>query len=107
MQTQYYLFLKYILQVYLNISPTILKIKLIFRFGLPNLVTDELKKLVPKAVFATNPCRIQYCTREIVVFRANLVTKFLQGSLYKPPREDIGNCVSIFEDILYFKECKF
>lgn len=66
---------------------------IIFRFSLPNLIANELKKLVPKAIFTTNPCRIQYCTREIVVFRANLVAKFLQGSLYKPPREEIGSCV--------------
>ncbi|KAG5866920.1 hypothetical protein JTB14_013530 [Gonioctena quinquepunctata] len=63
------------------------------RFALPEFVTGEMKRLYPKAIFATNPCRLQYCTREIVLFRADLVPKFLQGTLHKPARDEIADCV--------------
>ncbi|XP_072385844.1 DNA polymerase epsilon subunit 2 isoform X1 [Diabrotica undecimpunctata] len=60
------------------------------RFALPDYVTTDFKKLLPKATFTTNPCRIQYCTREIVVFRADLMPKFLQGTLHKPKKEELS-----------------
>ncbi|CAG9813336.1 unnamed protein product [Phaedon cochleariae] len=63
------------------------------RFGLPDYVTSDMKKVFPKAIFPTNPCKIQYCTREIVLFRADLTPKFLQGTLFKPSKEDIGDCL--------------
>jgi DNA polymerase epsilon subunit 2 len=37
--------------------------------ALPSYFTGELQAVLPSAVFATNPCRIRYYTREIVVFR--------------------------------------
>nr|XP_023026424.1 DNA polymerase epsilon subunit 2 [Leptinotarsa decemlineata] len=63
------------------------------RLGLPDYVTGEMKRLLPKAIFPTNPCRLQYCNREIVLFRADLVPKFLQGTLHKPPKEQIVDCI--------------
>ncbi|XP_066152304.1 DNA polymerase epsilon subunit 2 [Euwallacea fornicatus] len=64
------------------------------RFELPKCVTEDIERTVPNAIFATNPCRIQYCTKEIVVFRADIVAKLLQGSLHKPRQEDIPKCVT-------------
>lgn len=64
------------------------------RFGLPTFVTEDLKKLLPKAIFATNPCRIQYCNKEIVVFRADILAKLLQGSMYKPDKDHIQDCIT-------------
>lgn len=43
-------------------------------------VTDKL----PLAVFTSNPCRIQYCTQEIVVFREDLVNKMCRNSIHIP-----------------------
>ncbi|CAG9861657.1 unnamed protein product [Phyllotreta striolata] len=63
------------------------------RFGLPSYVTSDIKKLVPKATFATNPCRIQYCTREIVLFRADLMPKLLRGTLHKPSKDELLDSV--------------
>lgn len=37
--------------------------------ALPSYFTAELSALLPGAVFATNPCRIRYFSRELVVFR--------------------------------------
>nr|CAI5846843.1 unnamed protein product [Callosobruchus analis] len=64
------------------------------RLALPKYLTDQVKNVLPKAVFATNPCRIQYCTREITVFRADLLCKFLQSTLYKPSKDDIIDCLT-------------
>lgn len=61
---------------------------------MPHYVTEEMKKALPSAVFASNPCRIQYCTKEISVFRADILAKFLQGTLHKPAKQDLPKCVS-------------
>ncbi|CAH1112216.1 unnamed protein product [Psylliodes chrysocephalus] len=66
---------------------------LVPRFGLPSYITSDIKKLIPKAIFATNPCRIQYCTREIVIFRGDLMPKLLQGTLKKPSKDEIPECI--------------
>lgn len=67
---------------------------LIPRLSLPKYVTENVQTLLPNAIFATNPCRIQYCTKEIVVFRADIMAKFLQGTLHKPAKEDLTKCVT-------------
>ncbi|KAF5305724.1 hypothetical protein FQR65_LT07620 [Abscondita terminalis] len=63
------------------------------RFSLPKYITEDFKKLVPNAIFATNPCRLQSYTREIALFRADVLIKMTQGSLYKPEKEDRTNYV--------------
>eukprot|EP00775_Hariotina_reticulata_P005085 gene5085-5326_t len=40
---------------------------------LPTYFTAELHSVLPTAVFATNPCRIKYFSREVVVFRHDLL----------------------------------
>ncbi|KAJ8980174.1 hypothetical protein NQ317_011418 [Molorchus minor] len=62
------------------------------RLPLPSCVTSEMTKILPKAIFTTNPCRLQYCTREIALFRADIVAKLLQGTLYKPSSDEIAHC---------------
>ncbi|KAF7266756.1 hypothetical protein GWI33_019933 [Rhynchophorus ferrugineus] len=64
------------------------------RLELPNYVTADVKKILPNVTFATNPCRIQYCTKEIVVLRSDILAKMLQGSLHKPIREEIPKCLT-------------
>ncbi len=59
------------------------------RPGLPKYVTEELLKKVPTAEFATNPCRIQYCTQEVVVMRDDIVTKMCRNCIYFPETGDI------------------
>lgn len=63
---------------------------------MPDFVSSEFLKLVPNAIMATNPCRLQFCTREIVLFRADVLAKMMQGTLYKPSKEDIPEYVSIY-----------
>ncbi|XP_037034070.1 DNA polymerase epsilon subunit 2 [Bradysia coprophila] len=51
---------------------------------LPNCLWKDFQKKVPRAIFATNPCRLQYCTQQIVVCRADLVTKFCRNTIHFP-----------------------
>ncbi|CAH0598362.1 unnamed protein product [Chrysodeixis includens] len=60
------------------------------RPSLPNYLTDTIQnKLGDNAIFTTNPCRIQYCTQEIVVFRQDLVMKLCRNTLHFPESGDI------------------
>ncbi|CAG8470327.1 88_t:CDS:10 [Cetraspora pellucida] len=48
---------------------------------IPNVYTSRLKSKVPKAVFTSNPCRIKYCSQEIVIFREDIVYKIKRNSI--------------------------
>lgn len=50
-------------------------------------VASALRKA---CVFATNPCRIQYCSQEIVVLREDVVSKVCRNCLYMPPDHGDG-----------------
>lgn len=54
------------------------------RAPLPELLIGDLKKRYPRIVLATNPCRLQYCTQQIVVCRADLVTKLCRNTIHFP-----------------------
>ncbi|XP_034504447.1 DNA polymerase epsilon subunit 2 isoform X3 [Ailuropoda melanoleuca] len=47
-------------------------------------ITSEFRQRVPFSVFTTNPCRIQYCTQEIIVFREDLVNKMCRNCVRSP-----------------------
>uniref|UniRef100_A0A8C9G502 DNA polymerase epsilon subunit 2 n=1 Tax=Pavo cristatus TaxID=9049 RepID=A0A8C9G502_PAVCR len=55
-------------------------------------ITQEFRQLVPFSVFTTNPCRIQYCTQEIIIFREDLVNKMCRNCVRFPSSSmDIPN----------------
>ncbi|XP_023608838.1 DNA polymerase epsilon subunit 2 isoform X12 [Myotis lucifugus] len=55
-------------------------------------ITNEFRQRVPFSVFTTNPCRIQYCTQEIIVFREDLVNKMCRNCVHFPSSNlDIPN----------------
>ncbi len=56
---------------------------------LPDCLTEDLRKRVPLAKFVSNPCRVQFCTREIVLFREDIVTKMCRNCVYFPEQGDI------------------
>lgn len=57
---------------------------------IPNSITKDLRdKLGDSVIFTTNPCRIQYCTQEIVLIRQDLVTKMCRNSIHFPETGDI------------------
>ncbi|XP_022081483.1 DNA polymerase epsilon subunit 2-like isoform X2 [Acanthaster planci] len=51
---------------------------------IPEVITEEFCRKVPSAIFTTNPCRIQYCTQEIVVFREDIVMKMCRNCIRFP-----------------------
>ncbi|XP_066539061.1 DNA polymerase epsilon subunit 2 [Hoplias malabaricus] len=59
---------------------------------LAEYITEDFRQLVPFSVFTTNPCRIQYCSQEIVVIREDLVNKMCRNCVRLPSSNlDIPN----------------
>lgn len=63
---------------------------------LPEFLVSDLKKKYPRIILATNPVRLQYCTQQIVVCRADLVTKLCRNALQYPATGDLKEHVSHF-----------
>lgn len=51
---------------------------------LPKILTEEFQSRIPGAIFTSNPCRIQYCTSEIVVMREDTVMKMCRNCVRFP-----------------------
>jgi DNA polymerase epsilon subunit 2 len=51
---------------------------------LPPSFVSRMKHKTRKSVFTTNPCRIRYCTQEIVIFREDLLNKLWRNALLTP-----------------------
>lgn len=64
------------------------------RPALPQALCADFVRRVPRAVLATNPCRLQYCTQQIVVCRADLVTKFCRNTIHFPTDGQLEEHVS-------------
>ncbi|KAH0568424.1 hypothetical protein KQX54_020832 [Cotesia glomerata] len=58
--------------------------KILPRGPLPKTLLADFIKAVPNTILATNPCRIQYCTKEIVVLREDILTKFCRHTFHYP-----------------------
>ncbi|XP_032795121.1 LOW QUALITY PROTEIN: DNA polymerase epsilon subunit 2 [Daphnia magna] len=56
---------------------------------LAKVIREEFLQRVPNAVFTTNPCRIQYGTKEIVVLREDIITKMCRNAIHFPTTDDI------------------
>ncbi|CAI5747424.1 unnamed protein product [Peronospora destructor] len=54
------------------------------RHPLPDLCTRELIRKVPSVTCSTNPCRIRYYTRDIVIFRDDLQQKMQRHAILPP-----------------------
>ncbi|XP_068608394.1 DNA polymerase epsilon subunit 2 [Brachionichthys hirsutus] len=62
------------------------------RPALADHITEEFRQRVPFSLFTTNPCRIQYCSQEIVVIREDLVNKMCRNCIRLPNNNlDIPN----------------
>ncbi|SPR00932.1 unnamed protein product (mitochondrion) [Plasmodiophora brassicae] len=55
--------------------------------GLPALVTERLRQSIRNVMFPSNPCRIQYCTQEIVVFRDDICRRLIETCALPPNLE--------------------
>ncbi|XP_011155477.1 DNA polymerase epsilon subunit 2 [Solenopsis invicta] len=61
--------------------------KILPKPSLPKYIIEEVTKVIPNAIFTTNPCRIQYCTKEIVILREDMLTKMCRNALRFPKEE--------------------
>ncbi|KAL1461562.1 hypothetical protein WDU94_013447 [Cyamophila willieti] len=60
------------------------------RPSLPKFITGEFQSFVPHSTMATNPCRIQYCSQEILVVREELLSKMCRNCIHFPEEGDIA-----------------
>jgi len=51
---------------------------------IPNCLTEYFCAKVPNATFASNPCRLQFCTQEIVVFREDIINRLSRTCICVP-----------------------
>ncbi|XP_011310103.1 DNA polymerase epsilon subunit 2 [Fopius arisanus] len=58
--------------------------KILPRGPLPHKILEDFIKKIPGAILVGNPCRIQYCTKEIVVFREDMISKMCRNTLKYP-----------------------
>lgn len=59
---------------------------------LASIFTDKLqRKLGDRVRFGSNPCRILYCTQEIVLFREDLVHKLRRNVVISPTLDEISD----------------
>lgn len=75
--------------------------KILPRSPLPKHITEDFRKSIPGAIFATNPCRIQYCTKEIVILREDILTKMCRNTLHYPNEGNIYDHVSFITHFVY------
>ncbi|XP_044264960.1 DNA polymerase epsilon subunit 2 [Tribolium madens] len=61
------------------------------RLPILTCVTEDITKMLKNAVFTSNPCRLQYCSKEITIFRAEILSKLLQASLHKPKKSELAD----------------
>lgn len=54
-----------------------------------------LSKL-PNCYLATNPCRLQYCTQEIIIFREDIIEKMCRNCVRMP-----SECAEIPQHVLF------
>ncbi|XP_012275570.1 DNA polymerase epsilon subunit 2 [Orussus abietinus] len=63
--------------------------KILPKGSLPEYIVEDFSKRVPGTILATNPCRIQYCTKEIIVFRENMISKMRRNTIIFNDAEEI------------------
>lgn len=55
--------------------------------ALPPSFVSRMKQKVRNCIFTTNPCRIRYCTQEIVISREDMLNKLWRNALLAPNLE--------------------
>lgn len=55
--------------------------------AIPPSFVARMKQKVRNVTFTTNPCRIRYCTQDIVVYREDLLNKLWRNTLLTPNLE--------------------
>ncbi|XP_055915234.1 DNA polymerase epsilon subunit 2 [Eupeodes corollae] len=61
------------------------------RHGIPPPLCSDLLKAWPRTKLVSNPCRLQYCTQQILVFRMDLMARMARNAIHFPENKDIDN----------------
>ncbi len=77
-----------------------------FRPPLAEVIREEFVQRIPSGIFTTNPCRIQYGTKEIVVLREDILTKMCRNAI-NFPSDDIPQQVCQVLTSLNYKLLNF
>ena len=59
---------------------------------LPAYFTGELRRVLPTAVFASNPCRVRYLSQQVVFFRYDILKRMRRRCLIPP--KDAGDWIA-------------
>lgn len=70
------------------------------RFPIQSHYVQDLMRKCKRVICATNPCRIQYCTQQIVVFRHDLMKKLCRNTIKFPDQGELADHVSLIEFLL-------
>lgn len=62
---------------------------------LPNTIVQDLLRKNKRVILATNPCRLQYCTQQIVVCRMDLLRKLCRNTIKFPEDGQLADHVRI------------
>ena len=68
---------------------------------LPTSVVQDLMRKSKRVVLATNPCRLQYCTQQIVVCRMDLLRKLCRNTIKFPDTGQLSDHVSFDFDFMF------
>ncbi|KAG7609998.1 unnamed protein product [Arabidopsis thaliana] len=61
------------------------------RCALPKYLTEELRNIIPNAIFSSNPCRVKFYNQEIVFFRQDLLYRMRRSCLVTPSSEETND----------------
>jgi DNA polymerase epsilon subunit 2 len=62
---------------------------------LPTFLVQDLMKKTKRVILATNPCRLQYCTQQIVICRYDLLRKMCRNTIRFPDDGKLADHVSL------------
>ncbi|KAK5583019.1 hypothetical protein RB653_004609 [Dictyostelium firmibasis] len=65
-------------------DPTGSLLNILPKFPISNVFIKEFQSVIQKSIFTTNPCRIRYCSQEIIVFRDDLTNKMRRHCILEP-----------------------
>lgn len=67
---------------------------------LPTIVVQDLIRKNKRVILASNPCRLQYCTQQIVVCRMDLLRKLCRNTIKFPDTGQLADHVSRMTEAL-------
>lgn len=70
---------------------------LVIRPPIPDYLTEEFRRLVQRCVITTNPCRMQYCTQQLHIIRADGLMRKTSNNDVRHKSVDRKKCSLITE----------